>query len=273
MKCPFSGDSKSNFESSPLTLNILKVHPTQGIDLEKANKKLNSKNGSDESIWDEGAYKFCGPFTSANSMGWWVFPAIDLDVTYLGDGKWDYTFIDKYTDGDLEIYKQIYKDKTPEYPYQTAQSKVSFSAASKNMIQIWTGRTFRTPKNWGLFVTNPINFHEHHSRPWYIQSGYLETDWLPADIWTNIIFTCENVKFEFRKNMWPPLAQIIPIHIESVHGDWKIQESLPSETNPLYLERNKYWHKKWIEKHEKEPRTFYKERAEHRSDKDYNIGT
>ena len=270
MGCPFFG-FKNEKESESFKLEMLKINPTQGISLEKANKKLNSSNGSDESVWDDGAYKFCGPFTSANSMGWWIFPAIDFDVTYLGNGKWDYTLLEEFRNDDLNTYNEIYKDKEPEYPYPRSQSKISFSTASKNMIQLWTGRSFRTPKNWGLLITNPINFHEHHSRPWYIQSGYLETDWMPADIWTNIIFTCENVKFEFRKNMWPPLAQIIPIHINSIHGDWKIDESLPSADNSLYVERNKYWNKKWIEKNEKEPRTFYKERANFRSDKDHLI--
>jgi len=273
--CPFSG-----FFAKPDEINeeqkldekriieVLHVHPSQGIRLEKANKKLKSENGSDEKLWNDQAYKYCGPFTSANSIGWWVYPALDFDVTYLGDKKFEYTFHEKYYDDDACIFKEL-KDKDKDanvFNYDRPQSKYDFGLTEINMLQLWTGRSFRTPKNWCLFITNPINCYEHHNRPWHIQSGFIESDWFPGDIWTNILFHRTNEKFQFRKDMWPPLAQIIPMHIHSVHGDWELKDTYPSFDNELYLQRNKYWYEKFVERGEKQPKHFYKERAKVRSD-------
>jgi len=162
------------------------------------------------------------------------------------------------------------REENPDHPsvnYNRPQSKYDFGLTEKNMLQMWTGRSFRTPKNWGFLLTNPINCYEHYNRPWHIQSGFIESDWFPGDIWTNILFHRTNEKFEFRKNMWPPLAQIIPMHIHSVHGEWEINDTFPSFENDLYIERNTYWYNKFIINGEKQPKYFYKERSKVRSDK------
>ena len=81
------------------------------------------------------------------------------------------------------------------------------------------------------------------------------------DLWTNILVERQNEKIEFRRNMWPPLAQIVPIRRESYMDTWDVDDRLMQAEDPEWASWQDYNFKKWRQQGKKEPKTYYKERA------------
>ena len=59
-------------------LNIWRLHP-QSSKIVPAEKTLNGTA-------NESGVKFCKPFSNANSAGWWIYPAVDVDIMYTDTG-------------------------------------------------------------------------------------------------------------------------------------------------------------------------------------------
>ena len=284
-KCPFSifQSKKGRVEEvkpsviqdhteSPF-LRVRRLHPTQGIKIVPANSKLIGPDGQNETehnYFRSGAIKRCGPYVHANSLGWWIFPAVDLDATYHPNGEWT---IHEYNKFD-EIQQREYLSSLPPYEYKTESGEtrelpskyltrnyVNAGLADENILQIWTGVILRTPPGWGLLIRSPINVEEDYDRSWYIQEGVIESDWMDYDIWTNIVFKKPNQKVEIRQKMWPPLAQIVPIRREAYDTKWDLDDQLITADDPEFASWQDYNFKKWTQMNEKESRTYYKERA------------
>lgn len=243
-------------ERHGLFLKTYRLHP-EGVRLEKAHMNL---KGNAHKI----AMKYCGPFNHANGAGWWVYPPFDLDVTYLGNGKWDYHILKEYDDLEKEVLGEAVR---PEDPYQTIErSRYAFGLSEPDTLQIWTGCIFKTPPGWCLQVRSPINLGM--DRPFHIQEGIIETDWMPYDIWLNVKFHRVGEKAEIRRQMWPPLALFLPVRRESYDSiyRWKTQDELINRGDPeaskLYDEWQTYNHKKWLAKEKKDSLTYYYSRKE-----------
>jgi len=258
-----------DYDGSPF-LRIRRIHPTQGAKIFPANRHLRGPNGECETEgWPRAdAVKRCGPYVHANSMGWWIFPGVDMDVTYHGDNNWE---VHEYTTFDAEAEKDFYKT-LPSYEYKTVDGEVktfehqnrghvNAGLADKNILQIWTGMIFRTPPGWGLLIRSPINAEESYDRPYHIQEGVIESDWMDYDIWTNLVFTRVHEKVQIRRDMWPPLAQIIPVRRESYEEKWAVDDRLMSADDPEWASWQDYNYKKWQRQNEKDGKTYYKERA------------
>ena len=281
-KCPFSlFHSKKNrveevkpsiiqdHTESPF-LRVRRLHPTQGIKIVPANSRLIGLDGQNETekYPRSDAVRRCGPYVHANSLGWWVFPATDLDATYHGDGEWTIHEYNKYD----EQQQEEYLSKLPPYEYKTedgethdfvmtGRSHVDAGLADKNILQIWTGVILRTPPGWGLLIRSPVNAEEDYDRPWSIQEGVIESDWMDYDIWTNLVFKRTNELVEIRQRMWPPLAQIVPVRREAYDGKWDIDDQLITADDPEWASWQDYNFKKWERMNEKDGKTYYKERA------------
>ena len=281
-KCPFSlFHSKKNrveevkpsiiqdHTESPF-LRVRRLHPTQGIKIVPANSRLIGLDGQNETekYPRSDAVRRCGPYVHANSLGWWIFPATDLDATYHGDGKWTIHEYNKYD----EQQQEEYLSKLPPYEYKTedgethdfvmtSRSYVDGGNADKNILQIWTGVILRTPPGWGLLIRSPVNAEEDYDRPWSIQEGVIESDWMDYDIWTNLVFKRTNELVEIRQRMWPPLAQIVPVRREAYDGKWDIDDQLITADDPEWASWQDYNFKKWERMNEKDGKTYYKERA------------
>lgn len=285
-KCPFSiFHNKQNlpFEDKPsaiedyndeLFLRIRRLYPGMGATIVKANRRLIGPDGQCETRREPlaDAVTKCGPLVHANCLGWWVFPGIDFDAEYLGNNKWNITEYNQYSDTkEWQFYNSLpgyeYKDENDEkkvYRPGPRQHLAAGSpkAAEDNMLQIWTGAIFRTPPGWCLHIRNPINVAQDYNRPFTIQEGVIESDWMDYDIWTNILVERENEKIEFRRNMWPPLAQLVPVRRESYEmKNWTVDDELITEEDPEFSSWQEYNFKKWEQEGQKQPMTYYKERA------------
>jgi hypothetical protein len=252
MSCPFD---KTEHPPEHF-LKIYRLHP-DGIKIEKANNKLSGSANA-------GAVKYCGPYIHANQSGWWIYPPFDVDLTYLGEGKWEETILSDY-----EPTHQIVIDSNvkPNDKFKdNRRMLVGKGLAAPEIYQIWTGCTFKTPPGWGLHMRTPVNFTEAFKRPFWIQEGILETDWLQYDIWINLEFHTVNQKACLRRNMWPPLAQILPVRRDSYQSNWSTSDEIIDSSNPDHEEVWTFWqdynYAKWLSSGEKDPLTYHKMRKE-----------
>jgi len=281
-KCPFSVfTSKKNRieEDKPsviedyeddLFLRVRRLNATDSATLYPANARLKGPNGQCETTdWPrKDAVSKCGPYVHANQMGWWLFPANDLDVTYRGDNNWEIYEYKKFDDKDEEdlsssLPPYIYEDENGEKKMMRhgARGKVNAGMADHHIIQIWTGLIFRTPPGWVLLIRSPINAEEGYNRPYHIQEGIIESDWMDYDIWTNVTFDRTNERVEIRRDMWPPLAQIIPIRREAYEANWEVDNKVMDKDDPEWASWQDYNFKKWKREDEKQSKTYFRERA------------
>lgn len=194
--------------------------------------------------------KWCGPYTSANKAGFWLFPPIDIDITWRGGQQFDYKFHEEYSDEDYHLVRQLIKPTDgvdpDKWSLQGGRTKFTWGLVEPGVVQMWTGLIFKTPPGWCLHVRSPVNFAP---RSMYVMEGIIETDWMQYDIWTNLVFTKENETIQLRKDGWPPLAQLIPTRRETFAEKWSSEEEMINrdsvEANQVFEYWINYNHKKF----------------------------
>jgi len=264
-KCPFRGIFPKKPIDTPIeseTINGLKIfrlHPG-GCIVRKADSQLGGDMHKEPDT--QNALKWCGPIIHANKLGYWVFPPVDMDITYLGGDKWERNIIRDYAPSEKFV---IEGNLRPEDKFRDSERmKTAFSLSEPATVQLWTGCVFRTPPGWCLHVRNPINFPEAYNRPYHIQEGIIESDWMNYDIWLNIKFHRIGEKVEIRRDQWPPIAQIVPVRRSSYEGEWPKTDKMLSVEDPEGLEVWEGWqeynYKKWKANGEKDTRTYHKAR-------------
>jgi len=243
-------------------LKVWRLHP-QGIRIVKADKTLNG-------FANEDAVKWCGPYTSANKYGWWVFPPMDIDIIWKGDKSFEHKVINKWETDEVEIIRnQVKPDDTEETKIWAktfnGRAKVDCGRVEPNICQMWTGCIFQTPPGWALMVRSPINLGM--DAPYRIQEGILETDWLTYDIWLNIAVQRKNETISLRRDQWPPLAHLIPVRKDAYEKQWSFTEEVINRTTPtgdkVYTGWCAYNYKKYLKMKDKpkDSGTYFKERA------------
>jgi len=262
-KCPFRGAFKGKkpevdtFSSeTKCGLKVYRLHPG-GSMIRKADHKLAGDMYKEPDTAN--ALKWCGPILHANKSGYWAFPAVDMDITYKGGKDWD---IKEYRGYAATEQRIIEGNLRPEDKFRdTTRTRTAFSLSEPATFQLWTGCIFRTPPGWCLHVRNPINFPDAYARPFHIQEGIIESDWMNYDIWFNLKFHKIGEKVELRRDMWPPLAQIVPVRRTSYDGEWDLEDKILSIDDPDGLEVWNGWqdynYRKWKEKDAKEPLTYH----------------
>lgn len=219
----------NNFE-----LKIWRLHP-QSSKIIPAEKTLNN-------MANESAVKWCGPYTYANKIGFWLFPPVDIDITWRGGKDFDYNLLEEYSDYDYHLVRRLIKKEEKSDPDRWSppggRTKFTWGSVEDGVVQIWTGCIFKTPPGWCLQVRSPINFPP---RSIYVMEGIIETDWMQYDIWTNLVFTKKDEVVKLRKDSWPPLAQLVPLRRESYAANWNFEEEFVNRDN---IESDKvftYW--------------------------------
>jgi len=252
----------------PFNLEVWRLHP-KGIQLTKAEKTLNGNA-------NEAGVKWCAPYSKINATGWWISPPVDIDIRWLGGTNFEHKLHEEWPHTEHDIVKSLTKDSDNVDPNKFApiegRSKFTWGAVESGVCQIWTGCIFKTPPGWCLQVRSPINCP---NVDYFVMEGVLETDWMQYDIWINLVFHTPNKWIEFRKNNWPPLAQLIPLRRESVEGPWTIsKDEVVNRDTPEANEVFEYWlqynHKKFgsggkqqlSQDRTKDSTTFWKERQE-----------
>jgi hypothetical protein len=224
-------------------LKVWRLHPN-GVRIVPAEKTLNGTA-------HEAGVKFCGPFSTANKTGWWVFPAQDVDIMWKGGQDFEYKHHTNYSNVECELVRSLVKESdgvNPDdwCPFGVGRSKYSWGMVEEGVVQIWTGIILQTPPGWSIRVRSPVNFPK---QPYYIMEGVLETDWMWYDLWTNVVFTEKNKWVNLRKDQWPPLAHLIPERREVNTENWEIKEEIVNRDTPEANDVFSYWaqynHKKF----------------------------
>lgn len=265
---------------SDFNLKVWRLHP-RGARFEKAEKTLHGQAHS-------GGTKFCRPYSSANQLGWWLFPPVDVDIWYTSEGEMGHEVLEPYTDVEHALVRSMVTDsdnvriqkKHPGPPFDIenfcpvsgGRTKFTWNAVEPRVVQIWTGCIFETPPGWGLQIRSPVNC----GNPGYhVMEGFLETDWMQYDIWVNLVIDATDQKVEIRKDQWPPLAHIVPMRRESVDADWSMQEEVLNRDTPEGNRVFEFWteynHRKYgmggnqflTEERSKDGTTYYKVRREY----------
>ena len=211
-------------EADEFWLKVWRLHP-QGVRIVPAERTLRGTA-------PEGAARFCGPFTHANRAGWWVFPPVDLDITWRGGLEFDHTALTEYSDIDsclIQFLMDADERAAARNWLPAGRTKFTWGLVEPGVAQIWTGCIFQTPPGWGLHIRSPINCG---TPGFHVMEAILETDWLHTDIWLNVAFHDEGRCVSLRRDQWPPIAQIVPVRRESYDVTWRCEEATLDRSTP-----------------------------------------
>ena len=226
--------ARGNGQQDDLKLEVWRVHPS-GCRIVPAEKTLNRTA-------NKGAVRWCGPFTNANRAGWWVFPPVDIDITWKGGSEFDYELYSEYSDVDWHLIRFLMDEEDKSHVDQWSctggRMKFAWGLVEPAVVQIWTGCIFQTPPGWALQIRSPVNFEP---RPCHVMEAILETEWLHYDIWMNVAFDRPNETVRLRRDEWPPLAQLIPVPRSSYDAQWKLEEEPINRNSEEADEVFKYW--------------------------------
>jgi Family of unknown function (DUF6065) len=244
-------------DDGSFTLRVWRLHP-QGVAIHPAERTLRG----DASL---AAVRWCGPFIHANAYGFWVFPPVDMDVVWHGGRSFEHRFLSQYTDDDLSFVGHLQRPGD-RYRYKP-RKKVEFGSAQESVMSVWTGCIFQTPPGWSLMVRDPVNINT--SAIFRAQDAILETDWLPYDVWLNLLFVQQGKWARLRRSdAWPPIAQLLPVPTAAYDHSWRLidgaMERTTAEGDALFGRWIDYNAKKWGPDGQKEPATYHRERRRRR---------
>jgi hypothetical protein len=74
--------------SSGFQLNVWRLHP-KSVRLERAEKTL-------KGTANEIAVKWCAPYSKVNQLGWWIYPAVAMDVCWHGGKEFEHKLLQPY---------------------------------------------------------------------------------------------------------------------------------------------------------------------------------
>lgn len=224
-----------------MELEIWRLHPG-GCRVEKAEKTV-------KGTANEGATKWCAPYSQANSLGWLIYPPTDIDIIWKSPKTFEYRHISDYNDYDHHFVRGMIREEDQVNPNRWCppggRTKFTWGAADDNVVQIWTGMILKTPPGWCLQIRSPINCelpHRFHNVGpiCSIQEGLLETDWMQYDIWINVQFHVQNKWVYLRRSQALPLAQLVPVHRDSMSG-WTKSERAVTRSSPEGEAVFKFW--------------------------------
>lgn len=201
----------------------------------RAEKTLNGTANRD-------GVRFCGPFTNANSSGWWVFPPVDIDIVWKGDRDFEYELLSPYDDTDSALLRFLADPEDLEHIQQWSRSggrtKFTWGMVEAAVAQIWTGCIFETPPGWGLQIRSPVNFAP---RACHVMEAVLETEWLQYDIWLNLVFDRPGELVRLRRDEWPPIAQLVPVPRDTYNVRWRMEEEMLSRNSEEADRAYRFW--------------------------------
>jgi hypothetical protein len=210
-----------------LNLKVYHTHPF-GCRVESAEKTLKNTGVP-------GGIKWCMPYKLINSHGFWMYPPVDVDITWHGDRDFTYTLHQQYGWDEYNVISNLLK--TPDIKhiekwcsYGNGRTKYTWGSVDVGVVQIYTGCIFKTDPDWCLQIRSPVNF-ERRSQ-FFVMEALLETDWLQYDIWLNLVFTEKKKVCQLRRNDMLPIAQLIPIHRKSFTSEWKLTTEIINTDTP-----------------------------------------
>jgi Family of unknown function (DUF6065) len=159
--------------------------------------------------------RYCDALTSATGYGYWIFPPMDIRLSWNGEQVfWSYGPDESWmplsgTDsGAVQFpnYAAAFDAKAPEFlrgyspPFLTALPELGG-------VQMWTGLLARTRPGWSLSVRSPVNLPV---TPGVVAwEGIIETDLWFGPLFTNFRLTKTDTTVHIRSH-WP-FVQVQPM--------------------------------------------------------------
>ncbi len=161
------------------------------------------------------AVRFCEPFTTASSFGWYVFSPIDFSLLWDGDlVYWKVGLGDDWQELEAVLLPGFSRDYAQNAPASLrAMGAPPFlgRGPEPGIVQVWTGLLARTRPGWCSLV-RPLANHPRDPR-YDVLDGLLETDWWFGPLVTPLRLRKTDEAIRFRSSV--PLYQIQPVPREA----------------------------------------------------------
>jgi len=156
------------------------------------------------------AYR-CIPLSSANTMGWELLNAVDVEISWSGAD-----------DGD---HIEVQSEKNPFAPHPHFGS---------GTVTWYLPFLFRTPPQYGLMVTGPANQDKAGIVP---LDAFVRTDWVPFPFTMNWRITAPKTSIRFAAG--EPICRILPYPLELLN-EMQI-EVHEMQDDPAFMQQVKDW--------------------------------
>lgn len=159
------------------------------------------------------AHQYCEAIRTASGLGWYVFPATDLQLCFDGvdtfwatDDSWQKLTVEYLPDAD-----QWWKPNCPESLADMEPPFVT-SLGIPGYVQIWSGLLIKTRPDWSSHIRPIANLPG--SNQFFCFEGIVETDnYSPMPLFINLKLQKTDVAINFAAD--EPLFQVQAIHRSS----------------------------------------------------------
>jgi len=165
------------------------------------------------------AVRYCEALTSATAFGWWLFPALDIELL------WDGSDIFWRCDDAPDWMPLLPSAQMPDYAAEfDAAAPAGLKGCSPpfltalpepGTLQMWTGLVAQTAPDWHLLVRPPANMAPPGGISLF--EGIVETDHWFGPLFTNMRFTRSHMPIRLRADY--PLLQVQPVPRYSYSAD------------------------------------------------------
>lgn len=161
------------------------------------------------------AFRYCDAITTASAWGWYLFPPMDLELSFDGNEVFaSYTQADGTETGWFPLSIIQYPDFPARFDAAAPEGIKSFAPPflgcmqEPGIVQIWSGLIVKTAPGWSSLVRPPANFPP--GRGFEVYEGIVETDHWFGPLFINLRLTRTNSAVSFKRD-WPiAMLQVVP---------------------------------------------------------------
>jgi Family of unknown function (DUF6065) len=161
------------------------------------------------------AVRFCEPVTAASGYGWWIYPPLDIDVTWDGHAvAWRLPGEERWQPvGDvvLSTFVDAFERRAAPAERDLSHIPVLMRGPEAGIVTLWTGLLARTAANWSILVRPLANYPRNSG--YEALEGMMETDWWFGPLIATLRIVKTDTVLEFRKGR--PLVQAQPVFREA----------------------------------------------------------
>jgi hypothetical protein len=178
------------------------------------------------------AFRYCDAITTASAWGWYLFPPMDLELSYDGNEVFaSYTQADGTETGWFPLSIIQYPDFPARFDAAAPDAIKGFAPPflgcmqEPGIVQIWSGLIVKTAPGWSALVRPPANFPP--GRGFEVFEGIVETDHWFGPLFINLRLTRTNSAVSFKRE-WPiAMLQVIP-QLAYAEATMAATETIPS---------------------------------------------
>jgi hypothetical protein len=202
------------------------------------------------------AVRYCEALTSATAFGWWLFPPIDLELSW--DGSDIFWRCDEAPDWMLLLPSAQLPDYAAEFdsvvPEALKGCSPPFLTAlpEPGTLQLWTGLIAQTAPDWHLLVRSPANLPPIGGVCLF--EGIVETDRWFGPLFTNMRFTRSHMPVRLRADY--PLVQAQPVARHSYGNETLDRMEVTPSPSELTNEHWDAYHASIVEPNSRPNRSF-----------------